>query len=86
MSNGYDIVVIGAGPAGSSAAKAAVEKGAKTLVIEEHTEIGIPKHCPGRLEACTKTRLNEILLASMPDRVVVSEIKARRIISPKVIC
>lgn len=45
----YDVVVIGAGPAGSMAAKYASKYGAKTLLIEEHAKIGSPVHCTGLL-------------------------------------
>jgi geranylgeranyl reductase family protein len=45
MSNYYDIVIIGAGPAGSSAAKAAAERGAKVLLIDRRLRLGIPVQC-----------------------------------------
>jgi digeranylgeranylglycerophospholipid reductase len=41
----YDIVVIGAGPAGSTAARFAAESGAKVLMVDKHREIGSPKRC-----------------------------------------
>lgn len=41
----YDIIVVGAGPAGSTAAKTCADEGCKTLLIEEHKEIGIPLAC-----------------------------------------
>lgn len=41
----YDIVVVGGGPAGSMAARAASELGAKTLVLERDSSIGIPVRC-----------------------------------------
>ena len=41
----YDIVVIGAGPAGSSAAKAAAERGAKVLLIDRRQRVGVPVQC-----------------------------------------
>ncbi|MDD2890508.1 MAG: NAD(P)/FAD-dependent oxidoreductase [bacterium] len=41
----YDLVVIGAGPAGSMAAIAAAKSGIKTLLIEEHPEVGTPLNC-----------------------------------------
>ena len=47
MQNDYDVIVVGAGPAGSAAAKAAAESGAKTIVLEEHPKIGLPQHCSG---------------------------------------
>ncbi len=45
----YDIAVIGAGPGGSAAAKTAAEKGASVVMIEEHPQVGIPRHCTGLL-------------------------------------
>ncbi len=45
MKNSYDIIVIGAGPAGSSAAKAAARQGAKVLLIDRRQRLGIPVQC-----------------------------------------
>jgi geranylgeranyl reductase family protein len=45
----YDVVVIGAGPAGCLAAKYASKYGASTLLLEEHERIGSPVHCTGLL-------------------------------------
>jgi digeranylgeranylglycerophospholipid reductase len=41
----YDIVVIGAGPAGSSAAMTAAKAGLRVLMVEKRAEIGSPKRC-----------------------------------------
>jgi digeranylgeranylglycerophospholipid reductase len=41
----YDIVVVGAGPAGSSTALFASRKGAKVLLIEKKRSIGVPVTC-----------------------------------------
>ena len=46
-SNVYDVIIIGAGPGGSFAAKAAAEKGYKTLLIDKEQ---ISKE--GRYKAC----------------------------------
>jgi len=43
----YDVIVVGAGPAGSMAAKYAAKNGARTLLIEEHSMIGSPVSCTG---------------------------------------
>ena len=43
----YDVVVVGAGPAGSMAAKYAAKTGAHVLMIEEHATIGQPVQCAG---------------------------------------
>lgn len=40
-----DVLVVGAGPAGSMAAKAAAVGGARTLMIEKRQEIGTPVRC-----------------------------------------
>ena len=41
----YDVVVVGAGPAGSSVARFCSEKGLSVLVVEKRQEIGSPKRC-----------------------------------------
>ncbi|MFC1803568.1 geranylgeranyl reductase family protein [Thermoproteota archaeon] len=40
-----DIIIVGAGPAGSMAAKAAAEKGNNVIIIEEHETPGTPVYC-----------------------------------------
>lgn len=45
----YDVVVVGAGPVGSTAARYAAKHGAKVLLIEEHASIGSPVGCTGLL-------------------------------------
>jgi len=77
----YDVIVVGAGPAGSSAAKAAAERGASTILLEEDTQIGLPQHCSGLLHG-TKSGIGNEILATMDKRVVLGEVKVRRIFSP----
>ena len=43
--NNCDILVIGAGPAGSSAALKAAQEGARVILIEQKKEIGVPVQC-----------------------------------------
>ena len=45
MDKTYDVIVVGAGPAGSMAALKAAEGGAKTLLLEKHEKIGQPVCC-----------------------------------------
>ena len=45
MAEGYDIVVVGAGPAGSRAAQAAALRGARVLLIDQRQRIGVPVQC-----------------------------------------
>lgn len=78
----YDVIVIGAGPAGSVAAKAAADKGMKTMLIEEHPQVGIPEHCMGLIAAPKESPLMQ-LVASTGERVVYKKLKGRRIFTPK---
>jgi digeranylgeranylglycerophospholipid reductase len=41
----YDVVVVGAGPAGSVTARTAAENGLDVLLIERNAEIGVPVKC-----------------------------------------
>ncbi|CAG1772909.1 partial Soluble pyridine nucleotide transhydrogenase, partial [uncultured bacterium] len=42
MKTSYDVVIVGAGPAGSAAAIRAAESGLDVLLIEKRQEIGVP--------------------------------------------
>jgi len=77
----YDIIVVGAGPAGCMAAKTAAMLGTSVILLEEHAQIGIPQHCLGLLHG-TISGINEEILGTMDSRVVLSKIKAHRIYSP----
>jgi len=73
-----DILVIGAGPSGSTASKHAALNGAKVLMIEKKSEIGTPKRCA---EGVSKDEL--INLGIEPNcRWVTSEIEGVRLVSP----
>ncbi|MBI5463320.1 MAG: NAD(P)/FAD-dependent oxidoreductase [Ignavibacteriales bacterium] len=45
MNQSYDIVVVGAGPAGSTAARYAAASGARVLVLEKDRDVGYPVRC-----------------------------------------
>ncbi len=45
MKAAYDVIVVGAGPAGSTAARRAAEGGLDVLLIEKRQEIGAPVRC-----------------------------------------
>jgi digeranylgeranylglycerophospholipid reductase len=77
----YDIVVVGAGPAGSSAAKTVAERGLKTVLIEEHTSIGIPVHCNGGIPP-TLSSVARSVLKTMDKRVILRKYKAARVYAP----
>jgi digeranylgeranylglycerophospholipid reductase len=45
MKNEYDIIVVGAGPAGSMAARFAAEQGVSVLMLEKDRDVGYPVRC-----------------------------------------
>ncbi len=65
----YDVVVVGAGPAGAIASKYAAKKGANTLLIEEHASIGSPVQCTGLVSTAAlsecEVREGSFVLAKM---------------------
>ena len=74
----YDVVVVGAGPAGSMAARAAAEKGVRVLFLEEHPEVGVPVNCAEGLSA---NGLRDAGIPPSPE-VVSQEVKGVRVYAP----
>ncbi|MCK9210737.1 MAG: NAD(P)/FAD-dependent oxidoreductase [Ignavibacteriaceae bacterium] len=58
MKNIYDIIVVGAGPAGSIAARSAAEKGISVLLLEKDRDVGYPVRCG---EAVAKAGIEEFI-------------------------
>jgi len=73
-----DILVIGAGPAGSAAAKHAAINGARVIVIDKKSEIGSPKRCA---EGVSKEGLEKLGIEPSP-RWVTKEATGVRMVSP----
>jgi digeranylgeranylglycerophospholipid reductase len=72
-----DLVVVGAGPAGSMTAKAAAEAGLNVVMLEKRQEIGDPVRCA---EGVSKAALKKLV---EPDPVWISaEVKGARIRAP----
>lgn len=73
-----DVLVVGAGPAGSMAAKWAAKSGAKVLMIEKRQEIGSPVRCG---EGMSKDWLKEVGITPSA-RWINVEVEGARIFSP----
>ena len=68
-----DVLVVGAGPAGISAAKAAAESGASVLLVDAKSEIGVPVRCAEfvpRLMARELDIPDEAVAQSVDDMIV----------------
>ncbi|MDN5340976.1 MAG: hypothetical protein PWQ30_2085 [Euryarchaeota archaeon] len=66
---------MGAGPAGSAAARACAEEGLSTLCIEEHGTIGYPVQCAGLLS------VSAFAECSVSNRSVLNEVTGARMVS-----
>ncbi len=71
-----DVVVIGAGPAGSTTARLCAEGGLSVVVLEEHDRVGLPIQCAGLIS----TRIDEV--NDLPDDVVVNTVRGAHMWSP----
>jgi digeranylgeranylglycerophospholipid reductase len=76
--NDYDIVVVGAGPAGSSTARWAARNGARVLMVEKRQEVGSPVRCG---EGISRAWLDSVDLKLDP-KSVACEVKGAKIVSP----
>jgi digeranylgeranylglycerophospholipid reductase len=77
-----DVLVVGAGPAGSMTAKWAAKAGARVLMIEKRQEVGSPVRCG---EGMSKDWLKEVGIAPS-NRWINVEVEGARIFSPSEKC
>lgn len=72
----YDVVIVGAGPAGSAAARECAKLGLSTLCLEEHGTIGYPIQCAGLLSNAA------FLECRVPsERSILNKVTGARVIS-----
>jgi len=76
MDRAVDVLVVGAGPTGSTAAKYAARGGSNVLLIEKRSEIGTPVRCG---EGVAKRWLEEIGLSPNAE-FVCHEVDGARVI------
>lgn len=78
MKRTCDILVVGGGPAGSSAARYAAESGAEVILIEKRQEIGSPVRCA---EGISRAWLDEVNIP-LDRRWVAKEVDGAKLVSP----
>jgi digeranylgeranylglycerophospholipid reductase len=74
----YDVVVVGTGPAGSMAARAAARSDANVLLIDRRRELGVPVQCG---EALSEDPLKDLGIKPDP-RWIAGRTNAVKIVSP----
>ena len=74
----YDVVVVGAGPAGSMTAKWAAKGGARVLIVEKRQEIGSPVRCG---EGISRSWLDSVGI-KLDAKSVAREVKGAKIVAP----
>ncbi len=77
MKADYDVVVVGAGPAGSMAAKTAAENGLDVLLIEKRQEIGVPVRCA---EGVSKEAIQEFV--EIDKQWIAAEVVGAKVYAP----
>tara|TARA_B100000900_G_scaffold216866_1_gene183666 strand:+ start:83967 stop:85211 length:1245 start_codon:yes stop_codon:yes gene_type:complete len=73
-----DVLVVGAGPGGGNAALQCARKGLRTMVIEDHDEIGTPVHCG----ECISDEAIANLKLDLPEEVISKRVNGIRVIFP----
>jgi hypothetical protein len=72
-----DVIIIGAGPAGTCCAKKLAENGFSVKVFDRRQEIGSPKRCAEGVNVNVQDTIGKI-----PDRCIAQNIKGARIYAP----
>lgn len=74
----FDVAIIGAGPAGCSAAYECASRGLKTVFIEEHQKVGEPVHCGECLSLLATKRMG----LNLPDDAIAAKATGIRVYFP----
>src|SRR5512136_384379 len=73
-----DVVVVGAGPAGSMTAKFAAKNGARVVVVEKRQEIGSPVRCG---EGISRSWLDSVGI-KLDSKSIARQVKGAKIVAP----
>lgn len=79
LEGSYDVVVVGAGPAGSMAAWQAARANVSVLLLEKDREVGTPVRCA---EGVAKQELETLIEMTVPNHWIAAEIDKFKLIAP----
>ncbi|MHA2140893.1 MAG: geranylgeranyl reductase family protein [Candidatus Thorarchaeota archaeon] len=86
--NSYDVIVVGAGPAGCTAARVTAAAGFKTLVVDRRKEIGVPIHCgeflptPQEMRDLLRDSPRASRLVDIPSYLITNQTNRLMLVSP----
>jgi digeranylgeranylglycerophospholipid reductase len=78
LKDSYDVVIIGAGPAGSATAKTCARRGLSVALLEKRQEIGAPKRCG---EGLSTQMLSDMKL-NIPQNCITQDIDGCIVVAP----
>ena len=73
----YDLIVVGCGPAGSTAARIAADRGVSVMIVDRRRSVGMPPRCAGYVPKWLRER------TGFDDGAVLQEVKGIRLVSPE---
>ncbi|MEA2071343.1 MAG: NAD(P)/FAD-dependent oxidoreductase [Asgard group archaeon] len=74
-----DVIIVGAGPAGSTTARFLTREGLSVTILDAKSHIGIPVQCG---EAVSRDTFEDILHIPMPEEAIRTQIDGFRVIGP----
>lgn len=72
----YDVLVVGAGPVGSTFARYMAEEGYNVAILEKKTEVGVPLQCAGLLGK----KIKEVNV--LPEEYIINQVRGAYLHSP----
>ncbi|UCE11022.1 MAG: FAD-dependent oxidoreductase, partial [Candidatus Thorarchaeota archaeon] len=85
----YDVAVVGAGPAGCTAARVCAESGMKTLLLDRRKALGVPVQCgeflpkPTEMTDLLPSSARAARLVEIPKTYIVNECDTVTLVSPQ---